>query len=360
MRRSRGFSLPELLVAITLGLIVLGALLGLFAGTRSANRSTTGISGLTDGGRFALDFLSAAGRVAGFYSCSNASRHITILNPGATPLPFSFGNPVSGYEAAGTGPATALLLPAGPAVGDGNAGDWTGGLDAALGGRVVKGSDVLVVRTSLPRNGATPALPVYVTAIADGTNNFNVNTPGNLANGQIAVIADCVNAVSFQVTGFNGVTVLHDIGGGPPGNAQTAFPISFSVGAEVMPLTTSVYYIGVGADGDGALFVMDLNATGVFTTRELVPDIENMQVLYGFDITGNQTSYQYMTADQVTNWAQVASIKVAVLAASAPNAVPTPLVAQTYNLLGTTVTAPIDSRSRQAFDATITVRNLVN
>lgn len=359
MKRSRGFSLVELMVAITLGLIVLGALLGLFAGTRAANRSTTGISGLTDGGRFALDFISASGRVAGFYSCSNASRHRTILNAGATPLPFSFSNPVGGYEAAATGPGTALVLPPGPATADGAVGDWTGGLDAALAGKVVKGSDVLVVRTSLPRTGATPALPVYVTAIADGTDNFAVNTPGNLATGQIAVIADCVNAVSFQVTAFDGINVFHDVGGAP-GNSVSALPISFSVGAEVMPLTTTVYYIGVGADGDGALFVMDLNGTGVFTARELVPDIENMQVLYGFDVTGNQTSYQYRTADQVTNWGQVASIKVAVLAASAPNAVTPPAAAATFNLLGTTVTAPIDSRSRQSFDATITVRNSVN
>jgi type IV pilus assembly protein PilW len=360
VRRSRGFSMVELLVAITLGLIVLAGLLGLFAGTRTANRSTMGLSNLTEGGRFALDFISSSARGAGFYSCSNASRQLSILNAGATPLPFSFANPVSGFEAAVTNPGNAVLLPARPVVGDAVVADWTGGLDAALAGLPVKGSDVLVLRSSLPRTGAVPALPVYVTAIVNGANSFSVNTPGNLANGQLAVIADCVNAVTFQVTAFNGISVTHAAGGGPPGNSQSALPIQFSVGAEVMPVTTTVYYIGVGADGDGALFQMDLNGTGVFTTRELVSDIENMQVLYGFDINGNQTSYQYMTANQVTAWTQVASIKVAVLAASPPNSVTPPTVAQTFNLLGTTVTVPLDSRSRQAFDSTITIRNSVN
>jgi type IV pilus assembly protein PilW len=360
VRRAAGFSLVELMVSVTLGLIVLAALLGLFAGTRTANRSTTGISGLTDGGRFALDFISQSGRGAGFYACNSAARQATILNAGATPLPFSFSNPVSGFEAANTAPGKALALPARPAVPDGAAGDWTGGLDAALVGRPVQGSDVLVVRSSLPRTGATPALPVYVTAIVDGANTFVVNTAGTLAAGQLAAISDCVKTVTFQITAFDGVNVFHNAGGGPPGNAASALPVSFSVGAEVMPVTTTVYYIGVGADGDGALYSYDLNGGGAFTARELVPDIENMQVLYGYDTTGNQTSYQYMTADQVANWPQVASIRVAVLAASAPGAATPPAAAAAYNLLGTTVTAPIDTRLRQPFETTITIRNSVN
>ena len=52
----------------------------------------------------------------------------------------------------------------------------------------------------------------------------------------------------------------------------------------------------------------------------------------------------------------VMSVKVALLAASAPGA-GRPAAAVTYNLLGTTVTPPVDSRSRQVFEATIAVRN---
>jgi type IV pilus assembly protein PilW len=360
MRRPRGFSLVELMVAITLGLIVLGALLGLFAGTRNANRSTTGISNLTDSGRFALGFISASARSAGFYACNSAARQATILNAGATPLPYSFANPLGGFEAATTGPGNALVLPARPALADGNSADWTGGLDAALVGRPVKSSDVLVVRSSLPRTGATPALPVYVTAIVDGANTFQVNAAGTLASGQLAVISDCVKSVTFEITAFDGINVFHNAGGPAPGNSQLALPVSFSPGAQVMPITTTVYYIGVGADGDGALFGMDLNGTGAFTARELVPDVENMQVLYGLDITGNQTSYQYLTADQIVNWTLVASVRVAVLAASPAGAVPAPTAAPVYSLLGTSVTAPTDTRSRQVFDTTITIRNSVN
>jgi hypothetical protein len=51
------------------------------------------------------------------------------------------------------------------------------------------------------------------------------------------------------------------------------------------------------------------------------------------------------------------SVKVALLAASAPGAAHPPNPALTYSLLGTTVTAPVDTRARHVFEQTIAVRN---
>jgi len=120
-----------------------------------------------------------------------------------------------------------------------------------------------------------------------------------------------------------------------------------------------VYFIAPGADTDGALWVADLNALSALplTATELVPDIEAMQILYGVDTNKTQNVANYVTADQVTDFNAVMSIKVALLAASAPGSANPPAVALTYNLLGTTVTAPIDRRSRQVFEETIAVRN---
>ena len=82
----------------------------------------------------------------------------------------------------------------------------------------------------------------------------------------------------------------------------------------------------------------------VATATEMVPDIETMQVLYGVDTTGTQTVSEYVTAHQVVDFNSVMSVKIAVLAASPPGAVPKPAGAPTYNLLGNTVTAPADTR----------------
>ena len=98
------------------------------------------------------------------------------------------------------------------------------------------------------------------------------------------------------------------------------------------------------------------NPTGVFTATELVPDIEAMQILYGVDTTLTQTVSNYVTADRVTDFNTVMSVKVALLAASPPGA-GKPAATVSYNLLGTIVTPPADTRSRQVFEETIAVRN---
>jgi type IV pilus assembly protein PilW len=349
----------ELMVAVTLAMLVSAGVISVFIGSRTAYQATSGTADLTDGGRFALGFISNAVRGAGYMSCTTAPRVQGILNAGANSLPFGFGEALGGFEANNTGNPSAYALAAAsttaPVPPDLNVADWVGNLDPALAGLPVANNDVLVVRSTL-RNAQTS----YVSNIVTGSASFTVNNQNSLLNGQIAVISDCYSAVVFQITalgplGANAV-VTHNVGGSP-GNSTSSFgTLSFAPGAQVTPVDTQVFYIGQGADGDGALFVYDLNGTGAFTASELVPDIEAMQILYGVDTTGTQTASKYVTADQVLDFNTVMSVKVALLAASAPG-LAKQSVAGTYNLLGAVVTAPIDSRSRQVFEETIAVRN---
>jgi type IV pilus assembly protein PilW len=392
VRRTSGFSLVELMVAITLALIVTTAVVSVFAGSSAAFKATSGTAASTDGGRFALDFMESAVRNAGFMACSRASSQTSILNPGASPLFYTFTEPLGGFEAAGTAPSGGAYTipegtPAAPISTDSNAGDWVpgqdsadwqSGLDPALISTtppvgVIKGNDVLVVRSTI---GNTQ--PVYVTGSpADGTGPIAVTGPqaalAGMTSGQIGVISDCAVSLVMQMSsivksGTSGTITL--AGGGAPGNNSTTtfLPLSFQPGAEITAVDTVVYYIGTGADGDGALFSYDIghsNTTpattfpnGVpYSVNELVPDVEAMQVLYGLDTNGTQVPSQYVTADKVLDFNLVMSVKVAVLAASPPGAVSPPAVAPTYNLLGTTVTAPIDTRTRKVFEITVAVRN---
>ncbi len=356
MKKAHGFSMVELMVAITLALIVTTGVISVFVGSRTAYQSTAGVGAVADGGRFALDFLQQGIRNAGYLACGTAQRAISIMNPGATPLPFTFTQALGGFEANNTGGAGAYAIAAPPVAPDAALGDWAAGLDAALAGLVVKNADVLVVRETLRNSQAS-----YVTAIVDGDNKFSVNVQGNLAANQIAVISDCAKAAIMQIdsppAGAPGNVVITHNAAGIPGNNVSAFPVSFGIGSQVTPIDTIVYYIGTGADGDGALFAYDLNAGTAFTATELVPDIESMQVLYGVDTNGTQTVAEYLTADQVVDFNTVISVKIAVLAASQPGSMSIPVVAPTYTLLGNTVTAPRDSRARQVFEITVGVRN---
>lgn len=357
----RGFSLIEFMIAITLALIVTVAVLSVFLGSRSSFLSTSGTGALADNGRFALSFLQAAVRSAGFMACNTTQRQVSMLNGPGT-LPYAFTQPMGGFEATGTGGTGAFSVATPPVAPDASAGDWAGGLAPNLANLVVENSDVLVVSSTLPYSQTS-----YVTAISDGAVNFTVNQPGSLQINQIAVISDCAKSVAFQITsvapsGTNAI-ISHAMSGAP-GNNASALPLSFPVGAEVAPIDTTVFFIGQGADGDGALFAYDLYGgtlitTGGFTAtpNELVPDIEAMQVLYGLDTTGTQTPSKYVTADQVPDFNLVMSVKIAVLAASGPGVVPA-AAGRTYTLLGNVVTAPTDTRARQVFEITVSLRDM--
>ena len=125
-----------------------------------------------------------------------------------------------------------------------------------------------------------------------------------------------------------------------------------------------MFYVGVGSDGEGALFVFDTNSSTSFSAPvELVPDVENMQLLYGIDTTGAKAVTEYVTADKVAtlgitgDFNSVIDVKLSLLlvgplgSAVAPSSVPS------FSLLGTAVTAPIDSKLRAVFTTTFTLRN---
>ncbi len=371
MRRLHsGFSLIELMVAVTLGLMLTLALISVFVGTRQAYQSTTGVASLADEGRFTLDTIAQIARGAGYIGCTPAAETTVdgivsytvdnaVLNSSAAPLPYDFQLGVGGYEATGTSPGGALTVSATPASGA-PAGDWTPNLDPAFTAATseeVQGSDVLVLRSSLPQS-----TPVYTTAATvAGTSSLSVSSAGNLQPNQLAVISDCTKAVPFQISSVGGgspATVNFGGSTGPPGNAVTALPVGFSAGALVYPLTTTVFYIGVGADGDSALRRLDLLngqvGANIFADSEVVEDVENLQILYGLN-TSSGTSY--VTADQVPDFTEVVSVEVAVLVASPTGSVAAPATAQTFNLLGTTITAPKDTRLRRVFVKTIGIRN---
>ena len=355
MKRQGGFSMVELMVAITLALLLTGAVISVFIGSRTAYQATAAVGEMADSGRFALNLIGESVRGAGNLSCNSATSNsnVSLVGPGGFATNFGLG--ITGFEATGTGPGTTIALPATPVAGV--AGNWTPALDGTITaatpgpfGVPVQGSDVLAVYSSVPR-----VPPVYTTAdVLAGVTTVPVTAPPPLAPGmtanQYAAISDCTKSMIFQVAAVapNSVTL------------NNALTLGFAAGALVAPLTTTVYYIGTGSDGDSSLWRLE-QVNGVFTPpgpEELVPDVENMQVLYGIDPAGTGTASAYVTADQIGGF-NVVSIQVALLVASPPGNKPVP-PPPAFNMVGTPptqVTVPGDNRARQVFYATINLRN---
>ena len=87
-RCQQGFSLVELMISITLGLLLLLGVIQIFDSTRQANRVNDAVGQLQENGRIALELLSRDIREAGNVGC-NRSERLPPLPPTA-PRPPQF------------------------------------------------------------------------------------------------------------------------------------------------------------------------------------------------------------------------------------------------------------------------------
>ncbi len=85
-----------------------------------------------------------------------------------------------------------------------------------------------------------------------------------------------------------------------------------------------------------------------------VQNVEDLQILYGEDLTADGVANRYVTATQAPAWANVVTARVSLLARSADRAAVWP--EDHVNLNGNIVAAD-DNRLRRTFSTTITLRN---
>jgi type IV pilus assembly protein PilW len=332
--QQRGVGLVEIMISLVLGLLVTGAIVQIYLTTKRQNDMQTSLTGRQESARFAAQIIQADAQMAGFRGCLRDLG--TVANTLNTPTNFlyNYGQHVVGFDNAA-------------------------GLPASIT-NVVAGTDVLTLRTlddpglNLSANMASAtADPVVPAGLA----------PAPMADGDIALVADCSGAAVFQVkTYLPGTGVLQRTGATVPGNATLNLGRRFNAGAQVFRLRTTTYYIRNSASGSGpALW----RRVGLQPAQELAEGIENMQVLYGEDTDGDQAPDAYRTAAQITaagGWGRVVSLQVALLAAGTQNRV-ADADERTFTLLDKTVdptvggTVTSDGRLRRVLTFTVAMRN---
>ncbi len=346
--RVRGFTLTELLVATTIGLIVLGAVAQVFATSRTTYRVTEGLSRLQENARFGMHFLTWDIRMAGYMGCLQKTTPVTnhVNNPADYATNFVLGQFVNGHGYTGSGS---------------NPTDWTPALPAAYftAGEVVPGTDVLVVRRAsdqshrvLPPYMPTPSAALHI-------------EPGNgLSVNDLIIVADCRSADLIQITGPTDPdstgTLNHNTGAVSqgPGNASQDLSKTYEGDAEILRLITNVYYIGRrnnDPNNPPGLFRKELD-NGVVITQELVGGVDNMQVYYGEDSDADGISDIYRTADQVVDWSQVLTARLGLLVRTLNHA-NIELDTRIYAVAGTLIGPYNDRQQRRVFTSTVELRN---
>jgi type IV pilus assembly protein PilW len=333
--RTRGFSLVELMIAMTLSLVLLAGALSILYSSKVTNTENERIARLQEAGRTVVELILRDTRAAGFQGCARPLGLVTYENALSDPtsLLWNLQQPVYGFNAQGSG--------------------WSPALNTTLLPPALPGSDVLVLRTT--RQG----MPMFRLAapLLTNTDNLQVDGPAGavLPVGATMIVSDCMRSTAFVVTGFSPgspAVIFHGQGGGPPANVTASLinPL-FKDLATVTPIDTVIYYVGQGTNGP-ALW----RRIGKDDAVLLVEGVENLQVLYGEDTKGELLASRYVNASAVTNWDNIVSVTISVLLRSEDEANLDRDTAQ-YTMLDATIPAANDRRQRSLFTTTATLRN---
>jgi len=349
MVRIQGFSLVELMVALTIGLIILSSVSMLFVSSKKTYTTQDRLARLQENARFAMQFIIKDLRLTGYYGCVdeiNADSVSNTLNS-STSFAYNAQIPLEGLNSA--------------------AGTWYPSGSATLPSGIASGTDAIAIRMG------DASSSVYIdTEMPNSSAELKVNSVTGFNTGDIIMVSDCTSTDIMQITQVqtSSVKLQHNPGGGSsPGNSTQKLSKAYSPsgnGTRVMKFMTRQYFIATGASGNPALWRQDNTATPV----ELVDGIESLQILYGKNTDGivPKVPNVYLQAgatglQTAADWSSVVSIRIGILARTV-NDKDTDIDSGTYDVDGdgntdfTPLSNPPDRNKRRIFQAAVQLRNL--
>ncbi len=305
-KQMAGFSLTELLVAVTIGLIILAGVSSVMVSSKKTYTAQDSLARLQENARAAMLIMTRDMRNIGYWGCNPDEENITnVLNGATTNHYFQHGEPLEGSEAGSN------FYPSGNTM--------------ALVPAPRANTDIFMIRglDTSSGIGITDPMP-------SSSQNIKISDFSGIVEGDIVALTDCNSTDIFQVT------QITDAGGGKdmlqhksgtvhsPGNLPLGGPDkiskAYSTDATLMRYMAHTYFIAPGSDGEPALYRQSVSA-GVPQSQELVEGIENLQVLYGVDQDGDRLPDNYVRANLVgsASWNNVVSIRFGIIARALAN-----------------------------------------
>lgn len=335
----RGFTLVELMIAMVLGLIVIGGVIAMFIGTQQTSRTQEASSRVQETGRLAVELIARDARQAGFHGCRGGD--VNNLLDTSDPA----------YDESLHGVTQAFLEPTAPAL---------------LAPTATTSRHFFTVHRMASHgqfqangNGGGQTPPIL---IDDG--------PVPVDQAEIAMVADPRgNCEIFKRTNASSAANLNRAGGSvgsPPHNVGAgagADYTEFTGPVDIMSIRSTTYFIGDSTTTPGVASLYRHHEQAG-TSEEIVQGVYDMRIEYGRDTSGNRQVDGFTSADNVgswtnADWSEVAAIRVHLLVYNGQegNVVDDPQ----QNILfgGTLVNAP-DRRLYRTFTTTVAARNLLD
>ena len=386
LKNNKGFTLAELLIAMALGLFLTAVVVTVYISSKATFRATEAVARAQENTRFAVEFLVKDIRQAGFSVCSDGVSQRNFLDTTSPAYAPAVANAVSGWEFSGTdagetydltykkilslNSADDATIAAARSSNAGAASDWDGDLPDVLASfGPLAGSDVVVVSISEPQPVTVDTSFLRRNPQLDLVDLDENPAPSNIEQGQIIKVGDCAALDLFQNEARNTDTFLsaNVVGGSTlmPGNdinASFQWQKNWNASSSIYTMETRVFYVGTGAGGSPSLFMfssdcgLDIDCPGA-TNSELVEGVESLQVLYGNDSNDDGVANRFVSANAITDFADVSTVKLGLLMRSTNNGRDT-VDTDTFTLLGNIViNPPDDSLLRYVSNTTIKLYN---
>jgi type IV pilus assembly protein PilW len=339
----RGLSLVELMVGMVLGLFLALGIAQISLSNNSSFRTQEGMAKIQEGGRYAMNRIGSAVRLAGFFGCSGVHSNLTV------PADVLAVSPPSGLS---------TITTKTPIAGENDVSALT-----TIGGKtLVPGSDTITLRGS----GM-----VGVSYIGDDQ-PLAEDIPLTSANytiveGNLVMIGDCqaINIVRATKDTTSSLVKHALTSDGSAFNTSDSLTKQFGSDAIVAkPFINTFFVADSGRTNHEGDSVMSLYVLTMYDdVYELVEGVSDLQVTYGVDTNpgsddGALSSNRYMNAKQVSDanmWDSVVSARVSLLVDSVDAAVNK---SSEYTFLGSTYTpSSTDRRLKKEFTGLFTMRN---
>lgn len=267
-----GFTLLELLLATTLGLVLLGGILNFLLAQQHLYQQQKTFTTLQENARFALHVIHHEIRSAGYIGCPRLQDDLTITN--RTTASLTPHNTLIAYT------ATAPELP------------------ANVRKRILPHTEALLIR-KLQSDGAN--------LVESNVLNLHISPSLALQAGDIVGISDCTQLDIFtiaHVTNFAQTQLL---------TPTQALSKAYTRGALVGQFQAILFYVGKTDRHDAtgqpipALYRLDLRNPSL--PSELVEFVNDIHFKFGY-LNPRTQQIQFVSREQVTDWRQIRAVAI--------------------------------------------------
>ncbi|WP_152182734.1 PilW family protein [Xanthomonas sp. LMG 12459] len=250
-----GLSLIELMIAMVLGLMLVGAAISIFLSNQRVFRTVEGMGWAQDGMQTTFELMARDLREAGGNPCDGTLPVANVINNASSNWWTNWNFPVVGYE------------------------------NGALSGSA-SGTDAIQVLT------LDPHLANVTTA--QSSTNITVDDASGLSAGNTVMICDNTQLALFVAGSVTGNVISHASSANCSNNSLSVLPAvcsnsavaySYGVNSVVSRLRGIRWYVASNAAGGRSLYRKIDNGAA----EEMVEGVQNMQITY---LTAGSTAYQ--------------------------------------------------------------------